>query len=404
MRTLRPALPKLRVVALSALFVGAIALGLSACGGSLPGNSVAKIDQQSIKRDTFDHWMRVIAISAAAQQNPTAATTAPNAQPPDPPEFTQCVAAKRKTTPKPAKGQPETTDAQLKQQCKTEYGQYRDQVLSFLIRSTWLEQEAAKQGIKVTDKEAQKQLSDARKQAQLDKNDAWQRFLVRSGLTVSDILFQQRSSLLEQKVTDKITKSTGKVTDAQIQAYYDSHKQSFAQPERRDIRVVLTKTEDAANTAKSALDSGESWTAVAKQYSTDASTKNQGGKLAGVAKGQQEKALDDAVFAAQQGTIGGPVKTQFGWYVFEVTKITPGSQQSLADSKETIRQQISQQRSQKAISAFGTAYRNRWKAATECRKDFVIDDCGNAPKKKANATTTGGTTTVPPGAQTTPGQ
>ena len=41
-----------------------------------------------------------------------------------------------------------------------------------------------------------------------------------------------------------------------------------------------------------------------------------------MAKGQQEKALDDAIFKADKGKIEGPVKTQFGCYVFEVDKIT----------------------------------------------------------------------------------
>ena len=61
-----------------------------------------------------------------------------------------------------------------------------------------------------------------------------------------------------------------------------------------------------------------SWKDVAKKYSIDEASKAQGGKLPGVAKGQQEKAFDDAVFAAKKGKLEGPVKTQFGWNVFEV--------------------------------------------------------------------------------------
>src|SRR3954467_12577378 len=97
----RTALP---VVALLAVAV----LGVSACGGGgLPGNSVATVGDQTIKRDTFDHWMRIITISQASQTNPSAAKTAAV---PDAPDFEKCVATKKKTAPKPAKGQPETTD------------------------------------------------------------------------------------------------------------------------------------------------------------------------------------------------------------------------------------------------------------------------------------------------------
>ena len=42
----------------------------------------------------------------------------------------------------------------------------------------------------------------------------------------------------------------------------------------------------------------------------------------------------EAVFAAKKGNVEGPVKTQFGWYVFEVEKITPASQQSLEEATD----------------------------------------------------------------------
>jgi foldase protein PrsA len=137
---------------------------------------------------------------------------------------------------------------------------------------------------------------------------------------------------------------------------------------------------------------------VAKKYSIDQASKGQGGKLAGVAKGQQEQALDAAVFAAPKGKITGPVKTQFGWYVFTVTKITAAKQQSVDQAKASIKQILASSNQQKALTAFGKDYRNRWKGKTDCRKGYVTDDCKNAPKKAA---TTTGTTTAPPGAQGT---
>ena len=67
--------------------------------------------------------------------------------------------------------------------------------------------------------------------------------------------------------------------------------------------MVLTKTKAQAEKAKRALEDGKSWKQVVKQYSIDEASKAQGGKLPGVAKGQQEKALDDAIFAARKGQV-----------------------------------------------------------------------------------------------------
>jgi foldase protein PrsA len=382
---------KFRQSALGAFFVAALAIGVSACGGGIPGNSVATVGDQTIKRDTFDHWMRIITISQASQTNPSAAKTAAV---PDAPDFEKCVATKKKTAPKPAKGQPETTDAQFKTQCKQQYDQFKSEVLGFLIRSTWLDQEAIKMNVKVTDKEVQKQIDDIKKQ-QFTQKGSYEKFLQTAGLTNEDVLFQQRVRELQNKITQKVTKGKDKVTDAQIADYYNKHKSQFATAERRNVRIVLTKTKPKAQQAKSALDSGQSWKSVAKKYSVDQATKNKGGELqGGVAKGQQEKALDTAIFAASKGKITGPVKTQFGWYVFQVEKITQGKQQSLDESKPNIKQQLAQQQQNNALKKFGDDYRKRYKATTDCRKGYEVDDCKNAPKKKASTTpTTGGSET-----------
>jgi foldase protein PrsA len=377
-------LSKYRSLALCAFFV-VPALLLSACGGDVPGNSVAVVGDQTIKRATFDHWMKVAAVSQAGQANPTGAT--PKATVPDSPSFTKCVAAKKATAAKPAKGQPEPTEAQLKGQCQQEYNTLRDQVLEFLIRGNWIEQETDKQKVKISDKEVQKQIDAAVKQAFQNPAD-FQKFLQRSGLTQADVFYQQRNQLLQQKLTEKVTKAEGKVTDAQIAAYYEKNKSKFATPERRDLRIVLTKEQAQAAAAKRALDSGQSWKAVTKKYSIDQASKAQGGLLTGVAKGQQEKALDDAIFKADKGKLVGPVKTQFGYYVLEVSKVTDAKQQSLEQSKDSIKQILTSDNQRKALDKFGKDYRKRWKAETSCRKGYTTADCKNGPKTQSTAATT----------------
>jgi foldase protein PrsA len=378
-------LPKYRSMALCAFFVLS-ALVISACGGGVPGNSVARIGDQTIRKSTFDHWMRIAAVSQQSQANPSQ-TGAPKVVIPDAPDFTKCIANKKTTAPKPGKGVPEPTQTQLKGQCQQEYNALRDQVLEFLIRGNWIEQETSKQNVKVSNKEVQSQIDAAVKQAFQDPKQ-FQQFLVRSGLTQADVFYQQRNQLLQQKLTEKVTKASGKITDAQIQAYYDKNKSKFATPERRSVRIVLTKQQSRAQQAKRALQSGQSWKSVVKRFSIDQASKAQGGLLSGVAKGQQEKALDEAIFKAQKGKLTGPVKTQFGYYVLEVTKITAAKQQSLAQSKPSIQQILQSDGQRKALDKFGKDYRKRWREKTTCRKGFTTADCKNGPKTQSTATAT----------------
>jgi foldase protein PrsA len=341
---------------------------VAGCGG-VPGNAVAEVDGQAIEKSSYDHWVNVAARSSG--QGATAAV-------PKPPDFAECVATKRKTTPKPAKGKPQVTDEQLKTQCKQEYEQLRDQVLQLLITFQWLEGEAEEQGIEVSDAEVKKSFDEQKKQS-FPKDADYQKFLKDSGQSQADVLLQVKADLLATKIRDKVVKGKDTVSDAQVQAFYDKNKQRFAQPEKRDLRVVLTKSKARADAARKALRSGQSWKAVSKRFSIDEASKAQGGKLPAQAEGTLEKQLDQAVFAAPKGKLSGPVKTQFGFYLFEVTKVTPASQQTLEQAKETIRQTLQSQNQQKALETFSKEYSERWKEKTDCREGFVIQQCKQGP-------------------------
>jgi foldase protein PrsA len=378
-------------LALGAFFVPATIL--AGCGGGgLPGNAVAEVDGTAIEKQDFEHWLNVAAKTSGQ----------PNAAVPKPPDFTECVAQAKKAAAKPAQGQPKPSDAQLKSQCKQQYDQLREQVLGLLISFQWIEREAKDQGVAVTDAEVKKSFDEQKKQT-FPKPADYDKFLKDSGQTNEDVLMRVRLDALSNKIRDKVTKGKDQVSDAAIADYYNKNKAQFSQPERRDLSIVLTKTEAKAKEAKAALDSGQPFKKVAKQYSIDDASKAQGGKLPAVAKGQQEKAFDTAIFSAPKGKVTGPVKTQFGYYVFKVDKVTKASQQTLEQAKTTIKQVLASQSQQKALDSFVKDFRSKWKAKTDCRKDYVTQDCKNAPKPTPTPTP-GAAQQVPTPAPTPPGQ
>src|SRR3954467_15584063 len=93
-RSKRPLLPSTRIMRNLRLFlaVGAIAVpavALSACGDSVPSDSVARAGDGSITKTQYNHWMQVAAISSQGAL-PGAKKTA--ASVPKPPDFADCVA------------------------------------------------------------------------------------------------------------------------------------------------------------------------------------------------------------------------------------------------------------------------------------------------------------------------
>jgi foldase protein PrsA len=361
---------------------------VAGCGNDVPPNAVATVGDSVITQDEFDKWLET---ASAGQTAPGGTSVAP-----DPPDFEKCVAAKKKQ-PLP-KGQEQPSNSQLKKQCEQEFDQLKTEVMQFLIQAEWVQQEAEEQGVKVTDQDIKRSFEDQKKQA-FPNDKAYQQFLEQSGMTEADILFRVRLDQLQQKLTQKVTNDAKKVTAQDVEAYYEKNEKRFAQPERRDLLVVLTKTEAQADRAKNALEDGQSWKQVVKQYSIDEASKAQGGKQPAVTQGQQEKELDEAIFAARKGQLEGPIKTQFGWEVFEVQKITPASQQTLEESKETIRNLLRSQGQQKALDDFIKEFRENYKDDTDCADDYRVAECKNAPKE---STETGPASGGAPGGQPQP--
>ncbi len=356
-------------IAISLVAITGVGATFVACGG-VPGNAVATVDGEAIDKQEFSHWL---AIAAKSSGQANAAVPDPEA------DYKKCVAAKRKSTPAPAKGQPKVTDAQLKTQCKQEYDQLRNQVLQLLISFKWIQGEAEALEVKVTDAEVKKSFDEQKKQS-FPKDADYKTFIKTSGQTEADILQRVKLDLLSNKIRDKIVKGKDKVADKAIADFYNKNKARFAQPEKRDLRVVLTKDKAAADKAHAALECGDSWTKVAKKYSIDDTSKASGGKLPAQAQGTLDKELDDAVFSAKKGELVGPIKTQYGYYVFTVTAITEASQQTLAEAKETIKQTLQSQNQQKALDTFVKDFTKRWKEKTECSEGYKTTDCKNGPK------------------------
>jgi foldase protein PrsA len=366
--------------------------GLAACGsGGIPSDAVVQINGQPITKATLDHWVGVAAASSTAT---AAGQKAAKPVVPDPPSYTNCIAHLKEVEPKPAKGQKPKTEAELKAECEQQYTALKQQALSYLIGVEWVFGQAEEQGIKLSDKEVETKFNALKKQS-FPKEGEFQKFMARTSYTVSDLLLRVKYGMLTTKIQEKVTKEAKKNVDAAAVAkYYDEHKSQYGKPGSRDLRIVLTKTEAEAKQAKQEIESGKSFASVAKSKSIDPTSKSTGGEIKGVVKGQEQKALSEAVFAAKQGVLGGPVKTPFGYYVYEVKAIHPSSQQTLAQVKETVKSQLGSTQQQTAFTKFVKEFRTRWEGRTECRAGYTVQDCKGykAPKAAAGAAAATGAT------------
>jgi foldase protein PrsA len=369
------------IPALGAVFFASLAL--TACGGGIPSNAVVQVGSNPITKTTFEHWMGVA--SASGSTTPGAAKPAV----PVPPAYTACIAS-AKAAAKPVKGQKPPTEAALKSQCEQQYTSLKTEVLGFLISSEWVIGEASHLGVNVSDAEVKKEFEKIKTQ-QFPKAAEFEKFLATSGQTVSDLLLRVKLNMLSSKIQKKIASGKGTPSKAEIEKYYKENPSRFGTPEKRNVLIILTKTEAQAMQAKKEIESGKSFASVAKSKSIDPTSKAKGGELKGVVKGQEEAALNTAIFSAPLNKLSGPVKTPFGYYIYEVKSSTPGTQQTLKQSEASIKQQLTATTQQAALSKFVKEFKKTWMGKTECRAEYVVADCKEYKAPKTSSTGTTGT-------------
>jgi len=141
------------------------------------------------------------------------------------------------------------------------------------------------------------------------------------------------------------------VTPEEVRRYYDEElkKGTFGVPEeRRASHILITVAANATDAQRKAAEekaqkiaaevrrNPKSFAEVAKKESQDPGSAAKGGDLGFFGRGAMVKPFEDAAFAAKKGDIVGPVKTDFGYHVIEVTDMKPAKVKSLAEATPEI--------------------------------------------------------------------
>ena len=122
--------------------------------------------------------------------------------------------------------------------------------------------------------------------------------------------------------------TTVSISEQDLQEYYESNTDRYLQDEQRQARhilVVFGDDEDAAETTAREIlaraKAGEPFADLAREYSADSGTADRGGDLGVLTRSQLPGELGGAIFAMAEGTIEGPVKTDFGYHIVRLDRI-----------------------------------------------------------------------------------
>ena len=158
----------------------------------------------------------------------------------------------------------------------------------------------------------------------------------------SDIAFQikwQTMQILMQAYFEQYS-SKWDMSEKSIKKYYESHLNEFYQAPAAHARHILCETEGDALNAAMEIYRTKDFAKVAAQYSRDPGSAEKGGDLGWVEKGVMDPAVDKAISEASIGSLVGPVKSEFGWHIIEVTERRPGKQLSYQEASQEAAQRL----------------------------------------------------------------
>ena len=187
----------------------------------------------------------------------------------------------------------------------------------------------------------------------------------------------------------KIKEQAENPTEAEVKAYFQANSDRYATPERFTARHILVGLKGAAGVGEKGLSDEEAKARVAKiqeelkagkkledlakEYSDDPGSKNNGGLYKDIPYGRFAKEFEEAVRSQELGKVGEPVKTSFGYHLIQVESRSPKQEGDFEKLKDSIRKQMGPERREKLTREF----------IEQAKKDVGFKEAQAAPAKPA---------------------
>jgi peptidyl-prolyl cis-trans isomerase SurA len=243
-----------------------------------------------------------------------------------------------------------------------EASQLRITILEDMIKEKLLEERAKEMSVAATDEEVEAAVQRVKAQYNLSTDAEFDAALADSGMTRDDIRRQMRETITLQKVIGRDVASRLDLSDDALRVEYERRKESFyAVPATARVAEIVLKFEpgDAAAQAQAAataeeirgrIKGGAAFGEIAKETS-QGRTKDRGGELGTVEKGELVEALDVAVFSTKD-EYPAPVLMSGSISILKVTERKPAGFRPFSEVKEDLKKRISDELYEKRFTEY----------------------------------------------------
>jgi len=220
---------------------------------------------------------------------------------------------------------------------------------------------AQEHNMTVSDKEVDQEITKIKEQVgeqarssgqDLGDQEAYEQALKQNNITEDQLREDIRENLPVQKVQERVA-GNAEPSDEEIQNFYEKNKEAqFTTPEQRCVRHILFNKdqEQKAEEVKQQLEDGGDFAKLAKEDSQDPGSAAKGGDLGCLGKGETVPEFEEAAFGAEQDEIVGPIQTEFGYHILQVTDIKPKQTRPLREVEAQIRSQLTTEKQTEEFS------------------------------------------------------
>ena len=228
---------------------------------------------------------------------------------------------------------------------------FKEMILDQMIYTEAIYEAAKKENLLPTEEEINKSIEEFN--TSIKDNDDYKKQLKELGIDDNFLKYQFERTLASDNYKEKFNKDNA-VTNDEMKEYYDDNKDDFYidQVEASHILIKTTddegnqlsdeKKEEAKKKAEEVLSkakSGEEFSKLAKEYSEDTVSAENGGELGFFGKGQMVQPFEEAAFSMKVGEISDLVESDFGYHIIKVTD-KEDRQKTFDEVKETIRKTL----------------------------------------------------------------
>ena len=245
---------------------------------------------------------------------------------------------------------------------KDKSNQVNSDILSFIIDNEVVYQAAQEEGIKVKDFEVNEKFNNIKET--IDENPAYKEKLKEAGINEEFLKKQVKKDLVVSKYKENFIKDI-KISDKEIKAHYESHKDEFKIQEVRASQILISTLDDdnkqvskeekeklktKAEKLLNKVNNGEDFNKLAKKYSDDKNSGKNGGDLGFFSKDDKNIDFTKEVFKLDKGKNAALIETSYGYHIVKITDKRTVTK-SLEDSKDDIKYRILNEKYSKQIDS-----------------------------------------------------